>query len=171
MLSSPQKALQALNQLSKKYYQQYKAKGFRKFWKETVLQSDQSPSVKIKSIMLGVFIGLTPLWGLQTIIVLLLASLLRLNKAIALLCSFISIPPLIPFIIYVSYQLGTVVYTGSLDWNLKVENIKSAADMVERIEYYMVGSCILATLMSIVIGFKSFLYFRLEPKKRISAKE
>jgi uncharacterized protein (DUF2062 family) len=41
-----------------------------------------------------------------------LAHLLRLNKAIALLASNISIPPIMPFILYGGLALGHWLFTG-----------------------------------------------------------
>jgi glycosyltransferase involved in cell wall biosynthesis len=81
-----------------------KKKGLKKFFLENVLESNDSNARKTFSIALGVFIGISPFWGFQTILVLFLAVLLKLNKAIAFAFSNISFPPFIPFIVYGSLK-------------------------------------------------------------------
>jgi uncharacterized protein (DUF2062 family) len=61
---------------------------------------------------LGLFFGIAPIWGYQMIVVAAVAHFLRLNKAIALLASNISIPPVMPFILYGALALGHWMFTG-----------------------------------------------------------
>src|SRR5690606_15969568 len=84
------------------YFRSFKEKGFRRFFLEDLLHSEDSKTKKALSVALGVFIGLSPFWGFQTLIVLFLAFVFRLNKLISFAFSNVSIPPLIPFIIYAS---------------------------------------------------------------------
>ena len=51
------------------------------------------------SIGLGVFFGIAPLWGYQMIAAAVTAHFTHLNKAVAVISSNISIPPMIPFIL------------------------------------------------------------------------
>ena len=64
-------------------YRKMRKKGFKKFFAENVLKSDDSPKKKSLSIALGVFLGLTPFWGFHGILSLSLAAVFKLNKAIA----------------------------------------------------------------------------------------
>ena len=52
------------------------------------------------AIMLGVFMGIVPIWGYQMLATLFLAHVLKLNKVIAIVAANISIPPMIPFLLY-----------------------------------------------------------------------
>ena len=61
---------------------------------------------------LGLFFGIAPIWGYQMIAAAAMAHLLGLNKAIALLASNISIPPMMPFILYGALALGHWLFTG-----------------------------------------------------------
>ena len=54
--------------------------------------------------------GIAPFWGWQMGIALLLAMFFKLNKVITLVASNISIPPMIPVIVYLSYLFGGYVY-------------------------------------------------------------
>ncbi len=136
-----------------------KKKGFKTVWREEILKSDDPPLKKSAAIMLGVFIGIAPLWGLQTVLVLSLATLFKLNKAVAFLCSNISIPPVIPFIVYISYQLGALIMGREMDMALDIEAIRSGGDMFKGVTQYLIGSLFLALLVTLVLGVSSYLYF------------
>ena len=58
----------------------------------------QSPAELAGAVGLGLFFGIAPIWGFQMIVAAAVAHRLRLNKAITLLASNISIPPLMPFV-------------------------------------------------------------------------
>lgn len=137
-------------------FRRMRKKGFKKFFVENVLKSDDSPKKKSLSIALGVFLGLTPFWGFHGILSLSLAAVFKLNKAIAFAFSNISIPPLIPFIIYGSLELGGLVFGTEIkiDFDNIVENVK----LLTQVKEFLVGSFILATLASIVFGFTGYLY-------------
>ncbi len=150
----------------KRFIDKFRQKGLRNFWKENVLKSEDSPLKKSKAIMLGLFIGIAPLWGFQTFLVIMLASIFKLNKAIAFLFSNISIPPFIPFIIYVSYQMGAIILGNKMDATLNIENIKSGTDIFKGMAQYVIGSFIFATLVSLVSGGIAYWYFTIRKSKR-----
>lgn len=64
------------------------------------------------AVGLGLFCGIAPIWGYQMVAAAALAHWLRLNKAIALVASNISIPPIAPFILYGGLALGHWLFTG-----------------------------------------------------------
>lgn len=132
-----------------------KKKGIRKFLRENILHSDDSVSKKSFSIALGVFIGIAPFWGFQTVIVLFLAALLRLNKVIAFAASNVSLPPFIPFIIYASLKIGEwlLPQSSSFDFDRSV----TFSSLQEHLAQYIAGSLILAAAMSVIFGLASFL--------------
>jgi glycosyltransferase involved in cell wall biosynthesis len=136
-----------------------KKKGLKKFFLENVLESNDSNARKAFSIALGVFIGISPFWGFQTIIVLFLAVLLKLNKAIAFAFSNVSFPPFIPFIIYGSLKIGSYFITSDKPLLLNMD--MTLADIQKNITQYLVGSFILATFMAILFGLMSYLLLTL----------
>lgn len=83
--------------------------GFRETIRKHLLNPEESNFRKSASIALGVFMGIMPVWGWQMAIALALAILLKLNKAITLVASNISIPPMIPFILLGSYYTGGLI--------------------------------------------------------------
>lgn len=150
-------------QSQKIFYRYLRKKGFKRFLKENILETDGSNIIKAKSIALGVFIGLTPLWGFHMIAVLFLASFLKLNKMISYLGTQISFPPFIPFIIFISMIIGAPFVGEKTNFTDETFDINFAkAHLLQ----YVVGSFILAVISSIVIGALSYLLLeKLQPSK------
>ncbi|MBE2245844.1 MAG: DUF2062 domain-containing protein [Candidatus Competibacteraceae bacterium] len=86
---------------------------FRTFWFTHLWRKDESVHKRALSAAIGVSIGLSPFWGLQTIIVIILIGLFRLNKIITLGFSYISIPPLIPFVLMAQLTIGHLIIGGN----------------------------------------------------------
>ena len=140
-------------------FRKLKKKGFKKFLLENILESNDSNARKAFSMALGVFIGICPFWGFQTILVLFLAVLLKLNKAIAFAFSNVSFPPLIPFVIYGSLKIGSYFITSDKPLILSMD--MTLADIQRNIVQYIVGSFILATFMAILFGLTGYLILTL----------
>ncbi|PWA09107.1 DUF2062 domain-containing protein [Flavobacterium laiguense] len=137
------------------FFRKLKKKGLKKFLLENVLESNDSNARKAASIALGVFIGISPFWGFQTVLVIALAVLLKLNKAIAFAFSNVSFPPLIPFVIYGSLKIGSYFITSDKPLILNMD--MTLVDIQKNITQYLVGSFILATVMAILFGVTSYL--------------
>jgi glycosyltransferase involved in cell wall biosynthesis len=137
------------------FFSSLKKKGIKKFFLENILESNDSNARKSLSIALGVFIGISPFWGLQTIIVLFLAVLFNLNKAISFAFSNISFPPFIPFIIYGSLKIGSYFIQSKKP--LIFDSSMTFSDVQLNIGQYFLGSFILATIMSILFGLSGYI--------------
>ncbi|WP_291864677.1 DUF2062 domain-containing protein [Maribacter sp.] len=146
-------------------YRRFKKKGFRRFLKEDLLQSNDSPRKKAFSIALGVFIGLSPLWGLQTVLVFSLAILLKLNKAIAFAFSNVSLPPFIPFILYASSKIGQFILGENISYTL--DDMTTNFEVLKHLKTYIVGSLTLAAVSAIVIGFSTYLFLTVFEKRKM----
>ena len=137
------------------FFRKAKKKGFKKFFLEDILESNDSNFKKAAAIALGIFIGLSPFWGFQTILLLSFATLLRLNKVIAYLSSNVSFPPFIPFIIYGSLKMGS--YFVSNETSLVLDSSLTLDDIQKNATQYIVGSLILATVSALFFGLISYL--------------
>lgn len=144
------------------FIRNFKKKNIRNFIKEDILESTDPPIKKSGAIALGVFIGISPFWGFQTALVIFLAVILRLNKVLAFAFSNISIPPMIPVIIFLSLKIGGLFIPG----NITLEAIKeSPFDAIEAsLLQYILGSFILATAAAILFGVGSYLVLSLKAK-------
>jgi glycosyltransferase involved in cell wall biosynthesis len=136
------------------FFRSLKKKGVKKFLIENVFQGNDSNLKKSLSIALGVFIGISPFWGFQTVVVLFLAVVFKLNKAISFTFSNISFPPMIPFIIYGSLKLGGYFINNKT--HLFLDTSMTFSDVQNNIHQYLVGSFILAIIMSIIFGISGY---------------
>ncbi|MCV6628922.1 MAG: DUF2062 domain-containing protein [Flavobacteriaceae bacterium] len=138
------------------YFRSFRKKGFKKFLKEDLIGSKDSPTKKAKSIALGVFLGISPFWGLQTVLTLTLATFLKLNRTIAFAASNVSIPPLIPFVVYGSLEVGALLM-GQTN-SLRISQLQDGFDVQKNLMQYVVGSFGLASILALVFGFGALLF-------------
>jgi glycosyltransferase involved in cell wall biosynthesis len=141
----------------------FRKKGLRRFIKEELLGSNESPLKSAQAIALGVFIGLTPLWGFHTILVLSLAVFFKLNKVISFAFTNVSFPPFIPFTVYTSIMIGTNVLGEPTDYSFT--DFEQNFEFVKSLKTYVVGSFILASVASIIVGIVSYFLLSLYNKK------
>jgi len=145
-------------------YRKFKAKGFKKFFTEDLLGSHDTPIKKAKSISLGVFIGLTPLWGFQTVLVIFLAIFFKLNKTIAFAFSNVSLPPFIPFIVLFGLQTGALVLGE--DKSFSIEDFNGNFELLKSLKTYIVGSFIFATVASVISGLIGYFTLTLLQRRK-----
>ncbi|RUT70687.1 DUF2062 domain-containing protein [Flavobacterium cupreum] len=137
------------------FFRRAKKKGFKKFFLEDILESSDSDFKKSASIALGIFIGISPFWGFQTVLLFTFAALFRLNKVIAYLASNVSFPPFIPFVIYGSLKMGS--YFVSNEVPLILDSSITFDDIQRNATQYIVGSLILASVLALSAGVLSYL--------------
>ncbi|MBU3026428.1 DUF2062 domain-containing protein [Zobellia galactanivorans] len=147
------------------FIRKIKKKGFKKFLLEDLLRSDDSPKIKALSIALGIFLGIAPFWGFQTILVFALATVFRLNKAITFAFSNISLPPLIPFIVYFSIKIGVWI-TGE-EVSFSMEHMTENFGMLQNLKTYLIGSFALAIMSALLFGIIGYLTIVFFGKKKI----
>lgn len=145
------------------FFRRAKKKGFKKFFLEDILESKDSNFKKSAAIALGIFIGLSPFWGFQTILLFALAALFRLNKVIAFLTSNVSFPPFIPFIIYGSLKIGSIFVPS--DTSLFLDSSMTFDDIQKNATQYIVGSLILASVSALSAGLISYFLLTAFTKK------
>ncbi|MGJ8591509.1 MAG: DUF2062 domain-containing protein [Aquaticitalea sp.] len=148
-------------------YRKLKKKGLKRFIVEDFLGHQDSPRKKALSIALGVFIGLSPLWGFHTIIVIFLAIFLKLNKVISFAFSNISLPPFIPFVLLFSLQTGNWVL--GIDTNYELSTIVNNIDLVQNLKSYLIGSITLSVSCAVIFGGFGYLLFSIVDKKAVWA--
>lgn len=130
----------------------------RKFVRKNLFNKDEPVRVKALSIGFGVFMGIFPVWGYQLIIGIALSHLMKLNKALFVVAAHISIPPMIPVIIYGSYKLGAFFVDDPRNdllfhSGITFETIK--ANLLQ----YIIGAIVLALAMGILAWLITIIYF------------
>ena len=141
----------------------YRQKTLKQIFQEDIIRSDTPRYVIALSIAFGVFMGIFPVWGYQLVIGFFFAHLFKLNKAIFFIAANISIPPMIPAILYLSYVTGSYVL-GEGSWQVDIElNLLSIG---ENLKQYLTGSIAFATIAGIFTGALSYAILLLFKRKR-----
>jgi len=142
----------------------------RKFFLENFLHAHQSDRTKALSIAFGVFMGIVPIWGFQLVVAIFLAFILGLNKTLVIIAANISIPPMIPLIIYGSYKMGAYwMGTGKTDISFS-KNI-SLSSVRHNFEQYLYGSISLAIVAGAIFGLLTYLMLKIFKKRTVHLKE
>ena len=92
--------------------------------------------------------GILPVWGWQTIVALALSHYFKLNKVIVILAANISIPPMLPFILFGSFYTGALVLGNDMDLLHFTTDI-SFKTVTGDLFQYIVGSIVLAVTAAI----------------------
>ncbi len=153
------------NQPKKKEKRKFKVKTLWRLVRRILLSAKESPKKRAQSIALAAFISFTPLYGVQTYIGIALAFLFKLNKVrVAVLINIITPYPLVPFIIYLSFKIGSIFVEAptivgkneTFSWQLLQDNLLQ----------YLAGGFILAICMGLLFGVVSYpLFIYLKKKK------
>jgi len=135
-------------------YRSIKRGEARKIIREQILRTQDSNRKMAIAIGFGIFMGIFPVWGFQMLIAVFFASLFRLNKAIVLVAANISIPPVIPILLYLSFVTGGLLLNQSsqLDFNpqFNFENIKN-----DLFQYY-IGAVVFSAIAGLLSGIVSY---------------
>ncbi len=120
----------------------------RRFIRNNLTHSKESNRRLAAAMGWGVFCGILPIWGYQLVFALFTAHLLRLNKVLAAVFSNISVPPLIPFILYGSLMVGAWITASTPVFSL---HEISFAVVRQSLWQYVTGSFVLAFLAGVVV--------------------
>lgn len=104
--------------------------------------------------------GIVPLWGFQLAIAITLSFVLRLNKALVIVAANISIPPMIPLILYLSH------YTGRLWMGENAQYISFSRQITfevvqNNIVQYALGASTLALVAGLCFGGITYIGLKL----------
>ncbi len=138
-------------------------KTFRATVREIFTDHAHDPVRLALAVGLGLFFGILPVWGLQTVLVLTLAHRLRLNLAITLLACNISLPPMVPFLLYAATAVGHWLFTGEL-LSIALGEMTMARAR-EYVWQWLVGSLLLAVLVAGLGTFFTYTLARLFRKR------
>ena len=135
----------------------------KKFIDQQIVHSADSNVRMAAAMGWGIFCGIIPIWGYQMVFAGFTAHFLKLNKIVAVVFSNISIPPMIPFLLYGSMVLGA--------WALNVENAFSlesiSLDSVwQSLGQYLVGSALFAVASGVLVFAISLLVMVICKRKK-----
>ena len=131
--------------------------------KKEAIKEEESSLKKAISIGFGIFMGLFPIWGFQLLVGITLAVLFKLNKVLFITAANISIPPAIPFIIYISYLIGAPFFQHNIQIT-SLENLTLAAIHLNVVQY-AVGAVILAGVAGIIAFLTTLIVLKIVRKR------
>jgi len=147
------------------FFRSLSRKSIREFFRKEVLGSSDSNLKLALSLVVGIFMGIAPIWGWQLVTAIFLAFLLRLNKVIVIIAANISLPPMIPLIIYLSFKTGGFVL-GKGSENLGYSSGFSFDMITDDLYQYIIGALSFGTALSISLGLITFLLLALFRKRK-----
>ena len=124
-----------------RFFRALTRENIRRFIRRNITRSPESNARLAAAMGWGVLSGILPIWGYQMIFAGLSAHFMRLNKLVAIVFSNISIPPMIPFILYGSYWLGGRITGLPVELTLAEVTLRR---MAECLAQYLAGSVALA---------------------------
>jgi glycosyltransferase involved in cell wall biosynthesis len=138
----------------------------KKLLDDHLFNPHHSSELKSVSVAFGVFMGIIPVWGFQLLAAIFLAVLFKLNKPLVIVAANISIPPMIPFIIYGSYKMGAF-WMGANAMQISFSRSITLESIKNNLVQYIYGSITLAIIAGIVFGMLTFIFLKLTGKKTV----
>jgi len=133
-------------------------KCFVKWVDRSLIHSTESASRLSCAVGVGAFIGTSPIWGLQTVVALAVAHVFKLNKIIVLAFSNVSLPPIIPFVLYYSMKIGGWILGSDAVVDIDALTLESVK---ETFVQYAIGAVPFAMGCGLFFGSVSFLIIRI----------
>ena len=137
-------------------------KNIKRFFDKNFFHSDDSNARLAMSVWVGILVGLMPFYGYQLLLAVFLAHVFGLNKLVAGVFSTVSIPPLVPFIVYGSYRTGCAVLgqaPGLPPGGVTFENMLGA------MWQYIIGGFVFAAAVSMLCALLCFVILLIFRKK------
>jgi uncharacterized protein (DUF2062 family) len=119
-------------------------------FKAEMKRGKSEPGKMAAAVGLGLFFGIFPVWGFQMVIAYAVASFLKLNRIVVLLATNISTPPITPFILFFSYEIGALFVADPVQLPA-LENIDTHVIYMQ-LSQYLIGS----VLLSVFVGLLGF---------------
>ena len=113
----------------------------------------------------GVFMGIFPVWGFQLVIAIALAFLLKLNKVLVILAANISIPPMIPLILFLSHLTGTF-WMGQNAQRLSFTEEITFDTMKASFVQYLLGAITLAVVAGLLCTLFTYVVLSIFRRKQ-----
>ena len=143
----------------------FSRKKMKKVLDEHLYNPHHSPQLKSISVAFGIFMGIVPIWGFQLAGAIFLAILFKLNKPLVIIAANISIPPMIPPIIFLSYKAGAF-WMGANAMHIDFSSYITLQSIKKNLMQYIAGSITLAVVAGLIFGLITFIFLKLIGKKQ-----
>lgn len=109
--------------------------------------------------------GIVPIWGFQLIVSIALSFLFRLNKALVIIAANISIPPMIPLILFLSYQMGAL-WRGENAEHIEFSSAITFDTVKSSFIQYVLGAVTLAITAGVIFGGLTYLMLKIFKRQK-----
>jgi len=137
----------------------------KSFLDKHILKTSDSNKTIVLSVMLGIFMAIVPIWGYQLVTAIALAHLFKLNKFIVIVAANVSIVPMVPVIVFLSFVTGG--YVLGIPLKTFYEHPFAIEQMKSQIVQYLVGSMVFAIVASLLCALITLILLQLFRKKPI----
>ena len=100
--------------------------------------------------------GIVPIWGFQLAVAIALSFLFRLNKALVIIAANISIPPMIPLILFLSHFSGAF-WMGDSAQKISFSEEITVELAQDNFVQYVLGAITLAFAAGVIFGGVTYL--------------
>ncbi len=138
--------------------------GFWNLIKAELFKEGESTLTKASSIGFGFFMGIVPIWGFQLLVGIPLAIAFRMNKVLFVAAANISLPPMIPLIIYASYKVGGLFVPSTQVTFDSWESLTLEAIHYNFVQYFT-GGTVLAVASGVAGFLISYVLFKLAGRR------
>jgi uncharacterized protein (DUF2062 family) len=108
--------------------------------------------------------GIVPIWGFQMLVAIMLSVLFRLNKALVIIAANISIPPMIPVVLYLSHLTGKI-WMGKNAKSINFSDEITLELIHNNFVQYVYGAITLASVSGLVFGAITYGVLKLSKRK------
>lgn len=148
--------MNAVFKIFKVLFYDYPVKAWRWFIGE-MTNKEMSNARMASSIGFGAMMSSMPIWGFQMWVALAVAQLCKLNRAIVVTFSNISLPPVIPFILWGSLYIGGLILGRPT--LLTIDNI-TLDEAMQSFLQYVLGAIVFSILLGTLFGLASYIIMK-----------
>jgi uncharacterized protein (DUF2062 family) len=134
----------------------------------TLFTEHLDPGHAAAAVFWGVFIANVPIYGFQTLAIIGLAVLFRLNKPIAVAATFVNNPFLQPFLVVSAIELGSFILTGRF---ARFHYTAHLSDLKPYFVALFIGGVVMGVLLGAIGAGATFLLLRMRSARRTPRRE
>lgn len=149
------------------FFKRFFGKNWKQELKKLLSKPGETDLTKANSIAFGGFMGIVPIWGFQLLVGIALSHLFKLNKALFVLAAHVSVAPMMPFILFLSFVMGKP-WMGKRAVNLNFEEGFTFKSFGVHLEQYIYGAITLAVIVGSIFWVATFIFLKTYRKTKAS---
>ncbi|MGC3948599.1 MAG: DUF2062 domain-containing protein [Chryseolinea sp.] len=103
--------------------------------------------------------GIFPVWGFQMLIAIAVSFIFRLNKMLVIIAANVSIPPMIPIVIYLSHLCGAL-WMGDRGQRISFDQELTLDSVMNNLVQYILGAVTLAVVAGALGGAITYVVLK-----------